>query len=337
MTTSRERATWAAPCGWASTRPTWRRARSSARPTATPASRNGTGTATRSTTPTATSCGGRHGLLRHQPRSRPGRVRRAAPRRAPLLRRHPGPPRAPLPADPTAPAVQGADRRRARPAEGAAVPDRRDRAAPRDARGRGVGRTSWPTGREPGRPESSTTSTAATGSSRSGRTDPASRRPGRRAFGRIVLEHPGAVVMLAIDDEDRAVCLSQYRHAAASPVRRAARWPDRHRRGAARGSAGASSARRPGWRPGSGRTCSRRTPRPAIPPRSHYFLARGLATWAAATSCWPTRRPTWSCSGCRTPTLLDAVLSGGSRTPPWRSPFWRRRSGPGRAWSARAE
>ncbi len=33
------------------------------------------------------------------------------------------------------------------------------------------------------------------------------------AFGRLVLEHPGAVVVLAVDDDDRVLCLQQYRHA----------------------------------------------------------------------------------------------------------------------------
>lgn len=43
------------------------------------------------------------------------------------------------------------------------------------------------------------------------------KRPGaddEPAFRRIVLEHPGAVVILAIDDDDRVLCLRQYRHAA---------------------------------------------------------------------------------------------------------------------------
>jgi ADP-ribose pyrophosphatase len=31
-------------------------------------------------------------------------------------------------------------------------------------------------------------------------------------FGRVVLEHPGAVVVLAVDDEERALVLHQYRH-----------------------------------------------------------------------------------------------------------------------------
>ena len=32
-------------------------------------------------------------------------------------------------------------------------------------------------------------------------------------FGRIVVEHPGAVVVLAIDEDERVCCLRQYRHA----------------------------------------------------------------------------------------------------------------------------
>jgi 8-oxo-dGTP pyrophosphatase MutT (NUDIX family) len=35
-------------------------------------------------------------------------------------------------------------------------------------------------------------------------------------FGRLVLEHPGAVIVLAVDDRERAYCLWQYRH----PVQR---------------------------------------------------------------------------------------------------------------------
>ena len=44
------------------------------------------------------------------------------------------------------------------------------------------------------------------------------RRPGAAAdeepFTRYVLEHPGAVVVLAVDDEERVCCLRQYRHPA---------------------------------------------------------------------------------------------------------------------------
>ncbi len=38
-------------------------------------------------------------------------------------------------------------------------------------------------------------------------------RPGHSdEFSRISLEHPGAVVVLAVDDDERVVCLRQYRH-----------------------------------------------------------------------------------------------------------------------------
>jgi 8-oxo-dGTP pyrophosphatase MutT (NUDIX family) len=43
------------------------------------------------------------------------------------------------------------------------------------------------------------------------------RRPGHpdeEPFKRLVLEHPGAAVILALDDADRAFCLWQYRHPA---------------------------------------------------------------------------------------------------------------------------
>lgn len=43
------------------------------------------------------------------------------------------------------------------------------------------------------------------------------RRPGaddEAPFRRLVVEHPGAAVVLAIDAEDRVLCLRQYRHAA---------------------------------------------------------------------------------------------------------------------------
>jgi len=42
--------------------------------------------------------------------------------------------------------------------------------------------------------------------------------PGRpdEQFGRLVLEHPGAVVVLALDEDERALVLHQYRHPAAT-------------------------------------------------------------------------------------------------------------------------
>jgi len=39
-------------------------------------------------------------------------------------------------------------------------------------------------------------------------------QPDAETFGRLVLEHPGAVIVLAVDDDDRVLCLRQYRHPA---------------------------------------------------------------------------------------------------------------------------
>jgi ADP-ribose pyrophosphatase len=38
--------------------------------------------------------------------------------------------------------------------------------------------------------------------------------PDEEPFARLVLEHPGAVIVLALDEEDRVLCLWQYRHPA---------------------------------------------------------------------------------------------------------------------------
>lgn len=38
--------------------------------------------------------------------------------------------------------------------------------------------------------------------------------PDEEPFTRVVLEHPGAVVVLAVDDDERVLCLRQYRHPA---------------------------------------------------------------------------------------------------------------------------
>jgi 8-oxo-dGTP pyrophosphatase MutT (NUDIX family) len=39
-------------------------------------------------------------------------------------------------------------------------------------------------------------------------------QPDEESFTRVVLEHPGAVVVLAMDDDERVFCLRQYRHPA---------------------------------------------------------------------------------------------------------------------------
>lgn len=44
------------------------------------------------------------------------------------------------------------------------------------------------------------------------RTDQITLPGGGESFRRLVVEHPGAVVVLAVDDEERVLCLRQYRH-----------------------------------------------------------------------------------------------------------------------------
>ena len=79
--------------------------------------------------------GGRAGHQRHAPRPRPGRVRRAAARGAPLLRLDPGAPRVQVAPDPRAPAVRRADRRGHRGPAGVAAGRGRASAPPRARRG----------------------------------------------------------------------------------------------------------------------------------------------------------------------------------------------------------
>ena len=78
------------------------------------------------------------GVLGRQPRARAGGVRRAARRRAPLLRRHPGAPRAALAAHPAAPAVRRPRRRGHRAAALRALPARRVGPAPQGRGRRGL-------------------------------------------------------------------------------------------------------------------------------------------------------------------------------------------------------
>lgn len=46
------------------------------------------------------------------------------------------------------------------------------------------------------------------------REDEVTRPGGGESFARLVLEHPGAAVVLAVDEDDQVVCLRQYRHPA---------------------------------------------------------------------------------------------------------------------------
>ncbi|WP_231123760.1 NUDIX hydrolase [Nocardioides sambongensis] len=99
---------------------------------------------------------------------------------------------------------------------------------------------------------------------------------GEAPFRRLVLEHPGAAVVLAIDEEDRVLCLAQYRHPAQHRlVELPAGVCDHPGRTRCR-SRNASSRRRRRCRPRSGHRSSPPTARPATP-------ASGSTTsWRAA-------------------------------------------------------
>ncbi len=217
--------------------------------------------------------GGRPGLLRHLAGQQPGRVRRAAPRRAPVLRLHPGAPRAALAPDPAAPAVRGPGRRRDRAAEGAAVPDRRVRAAPRVRRRglTGCRRRSSRTSRRRGRSPSPRLVYDGGGWVVKLRDDRI-RRPGHpedEPFSRLVVEHPGAAMVLALDERGPGVLPV----AVPAPGRQAAGRSSRPACATSRGRTrsrwpAASWPRRRASRRPTGRTCLDCTPRRGSSPRT---------------------------------------------------------------------
>ena len=162
--------------------------------------------------------GRRPGLLGALARRDPGGVRRAAARAAPVLHRHAGAPGAPLAADPRAPAVRRADQGR-----GAAAG--RD---PARAAGRAPGRlAALVTGPQPdaetydGRLVDERVDRAVLAADvvfdgavwdvRRETVDLGDAGPVVRDF----IDHPGAVAVLALDEDDRVLLVRQYRH----PVR----------------------------------------------------------------------------------------------------------------------
>ena len=141
--------------------------------------------------------------------------------------------------------------------------------------------------------------------------------PGEEPFTRVVLEHPGAVVVLAVDDEERVFCLRQYRHPARMRMlelpaglagRRGGGAPGRRRARAARG--GRARGERMGA-VGVGVQLARHHHRadPLLPGswaprgRSGRLHARprggrhGRPCGCRTPSCWP---PAWTV-GCATP------------------------------------
>ena len=107
------------------------------------------------------------------------------------------------------------------------------------------------------------------------------RRPGahdEEPFTRVVLEHPGAVVIMAVDDEERVLCLRQYRHPARMrmfelPAGLLDVEGEEPRAAAARELVEEAGLEATDWTPLASAYSS-----PGISSeRIHYFLARGLS------------------------------------------------------------
>ncbi len=96
---------------------------------------------------------------------------------------------------------------------------------------------------------------------------------------RVVVEHPGAAIILAVDDQDRVICLRQYRHAVRPPLRRAAGRPARRRRTRSRSTWRARELREEAALRATTWTHLVSTyPSPGISAEvQHLFLARGLS------------------------------------------------------------
>ena len=132
------------------------------------------------------------------------------------------------------------------------------------------------------------------------------------------LEHPGAVVVLAVDDDERVMCLRQYRHTSRhefvelpAGLRDAGDEPagrDREARAARGGRAGgdvvAAAAQHLRQR-GDHRRGARDLPGPRADPRAAGRLRDAR-----------TRRPRWRSSGCRWPTCSTPSSTGRVRQGP---------------------
>ena len=130
-------------------------------------------------------------------------------------------------------------------------------------------------------------------------------------FERWVLEHPGAVIVLAVDDERRAFCLWQYRHPAqrrfvelpAGLLDAEHEEPEEAARRELREEAGLEAA---SWTPPRDDVVEPRHQRGGDALLPGPGAARGRAT----TSSAPTRRPRWPAPGSSLDDLLAAVLDG---------------------------
>ena len=123
--------------------------------------------------------------------------------------------------------------------------------------------------------------------SRCARTGPPPRRARRGAVHPLVLEHPGAVVVLAVDDDERVLCLRQYRHPARhADARAAGRAARRRGRGAPRPPPSASCSRRPGSRRATGRRWL------GVQLAGHHRRGASTTSWPAG-SARPTAATSW--------------------------------------------
>ena len=287
--------TWAARCGSASTRPSSPRARSSPSCTARPRvdERHRHRYEVNNALPRPARRGAGLVLLGPLARRQPRRVRRAAARRAPVLRRDAGAPRAAL----------APDRRRTRCSRRSSPPRaltehvastvaaadvRRERATVSlsgDVRRRRASRRLLVLGR-------SSRSTARSWNVRQDRVDLGA---GVRSSA-TTSSHPGAVAVLALDD-DRVPC------SCSSTATRCARCAGSCRRAARRRTSrscaprSASSPRRPTTPPAAGTSCwtLRTTPGGSRRARSRSSWRATFARCptASGSSADRTRRPTW--------------------------------------------
>ncbi|MFT4084223.1 MAG: NUDIX hydrolase [Nocardioides sp.] len=141
--------------------------------------------------------------------------------------------------------------------------------------------------------------------------------PTETPFGRLVLEHPGAVVVLAVDAEDRVLVLSQYRHPAgrrflelpAGLIDEAGEEPLDVARRELREEAAYAAAR---WRPLLTAYSS-----PGISAeRIHYFLARDLTSVDRGDFVLAHEEADMSSGWVPVEDLIDAALDGRAQDAP---------------------
>ena len=322
-TSSPASATWAAPCGSGSTRPTLRRglarrARSTARPYVEERHRHRyeVNNAYREQLEEAGLVFSGH--LAGRPARR---VRRAAARRAPVLRRHPGAPGVPVPPDPRRTRCSPAWSRPRSPArravDGRRSTDRGDAAGTARRRTRRLTVADEPA-------DAARSSVQRDGAPRHGLGRPPRRRSssatGRRSTREVIVPHRARSASSRSTTHDRVLLLRQYRHPVRSLPVGAAGRAARRRRARTRCDARAARAGR-GGRPApptSGTCWSTSTTRPGGSTEAfRCYLARGLHDGAGrrAARARATRSATWRRPGSPLDEARDLVLAGRLHNP----------------------